>query len=200
MPLHLETIDSWKKEKVPEYAVIVSTNTPSHFIDYTKNDAYYFGDHATAIVISNIHDGYFNLKKSSYNKFNGYSINGKSFSSAELLGIPTSKHLNFNAEKYIDFQLSELINSTRAIKNYGYNLSFVVTDQINSQLASEVIAKELGAEVKHINTVSSYGYAFGSTSGATLSEIKEEVEIGDMIAVITAGAGLNSGYALLQRE
>ena len=59
IPMVLNILDSWRDERVPEYVLFVSTNTPSLHVRYGVDNlsARIFGDAACALVLSRKHQG-----------------------------------------------------------------------------------------------------------------------------------------------
>ncbi len=65
--LMLAHIADWSVARVPEYVLLVSTNTPTTRINYREGDeALYFGDAACALVVSAQRGGKLNLTQAQY--------------------------------------------------------------------------------------------------------------------------------------
>ena len=190
--LALETLSSWKDDKLPDYILFVSTNTPTQKVDYTRgSERLYFGDAATALVLSPRIPGKLNLLSSFY----GTDPQKKDlfifdlFSHAKMLESARSCVIN---------QESEVIK--RAKNDQSIEIS--KTKWIGSQfdfLSTKTIGESFGIGLdNNWNNVDRCGNCLGSSAGCILAEKWDKIATGNEILITQVGVGFSFGYVLLR--
>lgn len=194
-PAHLAVLSTWKKERLPKYALCVSTNAPTQRVNYQKNDTLSasFGDGATACVVSaEDHRGLQMLS-------NHFNVDAKGTPNHELdtLGYLTSRSASSDV---IRAQATDIFKRLAASPGIADNQSRV---KIFWSTRSASIAKEVSEtfgfkENQLINDFSVHGDMLGSSSLHALAEQWQTLCPGDRVAVIVADGGLQSGCATFQ--
>lgn len=189
--LHLATINSWQDARIPDYVLLVYSNVPTVFIDYSKvmNATARLSDSAAALVISPRHKGRLSLLTAS-SQSDVASANQDGFDIAAPLTM------NHATEKMIEAQLEPtgqqaLKQSARAAKR-----NFLMPTQISPK-AVKHLAATLGFAGDQ-TLVSEEGDSLSSGALAPLAQQWGNFASGDKIFAVQAGLGLQSGYFVLE--
>lgn len=197
LPIVFSTISKWKAERLPEYILAVSANTPSQQIDYTydKASASLFGDGASALILSSKHIGKLRVESAVT------AHAGKSYTSLAAI----DRHVLLN-----EFKLPLVSVVADAIYK-------IVSDVIESEKISREKVLLLGPEFmpqatmlaaerlsllqkQIISTSSTHGYSIGSAQGAALAQRWISISQGQVIIGCHFGDGNINGYFVLQGE
>ena len=192
LPLYVEMLSSWKPERVPEYVLCVSTNTPSQHVAYSGSalPAYLYGDAAAAMVISPRHAGKFKVVDS-YIERRGFLK-----PSSEV-----GRHVSFAAEALLPAdEIVALLRQglSRDTAKGGY--SAVAAPQL---YGGDFPSYEKALGLAHdslISGIASSGYSLGASYGVALSSVWSSTRSGDQVALLHAGDGMVSGSILLASE
>lgn len=193
LPSYLEMLLSWKRERIPDYVLCVSTNTLSQHVAYDGSStipAYLLGDAASAFVISPRHAGKMKVASS----FVDNSTNRAAASVVERhvscpadAALPTAEIV----EK-LSLSLGRLAAAKLPTK--------VVGPQMFGGECSE-FEKALGfAQGTMISGTRDVGYALGASAGVALSSLWDSARWGDTIAVLHAGDGSWGGSVMVAAE
>jgi 3-oxoacyl-[acyl-carrier-protein] synthase-3 len=196
LPLCLETFKNWKPERLPEFVVCVSTNTPSQHVDYSKSSiaAHLFGDAASAIVVSTRTAGKVKLVDSYLRRSSAYR---------SLFTI--DRHLSLSVDALLPAnEICQMV--TQGIKRLKekHDVDFGSAKLIGPQLFDGQmvsLAGDLGIEIDAIvSTNQHFGYSIGSSIGAALATAWDGISSGEQVVIIHAGDGLWSGSVLLASD
>jgi 3-oxoacyl-[acyl-carrier-protein] synthase III len=186
-------LSSWKPERVPDYVLCVSTNTPSQHVDYAGAalPAYLFGDAAFAMVLSVKHAGRARVQAA----FLQRGLRGPA-------AVVVEKHVSIDPQQLPSkAELKEQI--VAGLESLAKQSEFVAatTALIGPQLFSAEIsafAPELGIPEAHILSGSrDTGYAMAASSGAALSLVWDSLLPERAVAILHSGDGLFSGSLLV---
>ncbi len=186
--LYLETLSSWKVERIPEYSLLTSTHLPTTRINYaTGPERFFFGDGAGAAIVSKS-SGIFSVE------FATAKIDA---SRSHALSIDLYGHLHCDFQAESDFFIPELAELYRSVKE---KVSGDVTF-IESQLTSKAhgVLKGLVGGDNWYSSVSKYGNTLGAAPYISLSEIQNELKT-EQVVILQSGIGLSVGIVILQRE
>ena len=189
--LHLETLSSWKADRLPENTLILSTHLPTTRMDFREQVVEHsvFSDGAGAAIVSTT-KGPFRVKKAVANIFP---------SLGEKFSIDVYGHLqvDLSFERSVAVpRLTELLAELRPL--LSDNALFV-----DSQLTPESF-RLLESAVGYGNWYSSFsefGNMFGASPFAAIASLKERGEMdAEHIVLIQSGIGLSVGVVILERE
>jgi len=192
IPLLLADLLSWKKERLDGYIMCVSVHAPSLAIDFSKGcEGYIFSDSASACIISN---------KLSDLKILSAATFVKDFTTGGLK-IPINDFLQIDnsfLESGIRQSLEVLLqNFSDKLTNYK-NLYIAGNDYGTGQLEKIVAAKKL--KNCHVYNVSEkLGETLGSSFVISLDELKAQLQIGDLLFMLSPGGGSQSGALLVEK-
>lgn len=189
--LHLETLASWKADRLPENTLILSTHLPTTRMNFREEVVEHaiFSDGAGAAIVSTT-KGPFRVKKAVTNIFP---------SLGEKFCIDVYGHLqvDLSFERSVAVpQLTELLTELRPL--LSSNTLFV-----DSQLTPESF-RHLESTVGYGNWYSSFsefGNMFGASPFAAIASLEERSEMdAEHIVLIQSGIGLSVGVVVLERE
>jgi 3-oxoacyl-[acyl-carrier-protein] synthase III len=164
IPNFLATLAAWKPERVPEYVLCVSTNTPSQHVAYRKDGlaSRLFGDAAVALILSASHS-------------RGFSV-----SYANLVAEPRFR-APFVVEQSISCVVDRLVSSEelevfikaeldilRARDAKLLSSAFVIPPQLYSDEAKDILVRcGLSAE-QVVTAAQEVGFSLGSAFGVAM--------------------------------
>jgi len=191
MALHIELLSSWRPERVPEYVVTFSSNTPTAMIDYRSGvERLLFGDAAGALVLSKKHPGKLNVRECEY---------FTDVQHLDLFALNTGGHMRIAADApaIVAERCATMID--RALRSIERDLQppILITTCLGQ---SELISLARTFNIPEANVWSHFA-AGGNTLGAApicaLAANWSAITPGTQIIVAIAGVGLSGGYMVL---
>lgn len=196
LPLYVEMLSSWKPERVPDYVLCVSTNTPSQHVSYASDvvESHLYGDAAAALVISPRHDGKLTLVDS-YLERRGF------LASTSVV----KRHISVSRESFLPrAEVQGMIEQGLRRSSEKSGGQKTLTKVIGPQLYSGEFPdyeSALGLERGTLISGSAQsGYALGSSCGVALSSVWDSIAPGERVAILHVGDGMWSGSVLLGSE
>lgn len=194
LPLHLGVLNSWKSETIPDLVLCVSCNVPTQRTDYTRgSEGIYFGDAATALVVSPRKEGGLKLVDSYIARTDPAAQGAVSF---DLYGI-THVDEDLMRRQGVSLMIDTLRQalSKGKLKDGGYHF---IGEQINYRDLLAV-CEEFGiSESRHWSNVRTRGYSLGSSAVSVLAENWGRLAVGESLVAVHACAGLGSGYVVFE--
>lgn len=194
--LYFEMLSAWRDERLPEFVLVVSTNTPSHHIAYTRSavPAHLFGDGAAAFVLSRRKQGKYRIVE---------SLVHREHTPRSIVSVDQGISLRYELLKTRD-ELAQVITPLfkEAIHRNNVHLDSVrfTGPQI---LAGDTVqlAQSLGIEPDRVHTASHRaGFALGTSLGSSISEACRSSRSGDYVVAVHGGDGLFNGSLLIAVE
>jgi 3-oxoacyl-[acyl-carrier-protein] synthase-3 len=196
LPLYVETLLNWKPERIPEYVLCISTNTPSQNVSFVESSvpAYLFGDGAAALILSPRQTGKLTVTDS-------YLRRQGSYRSAVIL----DRHVSLSAssmlaEKELFQMMVQGLNRLSEKVTLDLSSAYFIGPQL---YAGDIVKfdRELGLRPEQIcSPVAEQGYSLGASVGSAISALWDQVRPGQQIAVLHAGDGQFSGIVLSASE
>jgi 3-oxoacyl-[acyl-carrier-protein] synthase-3 len=188
--LQLDALASWKAEVVPDYVLLVSSNAPTMRINYSSGvERVFFGDAASALVISPKHAGKLLLKSVQF----GCVANLPDLCVIDAVGH-THMQADFISEHVVAHttrMLAEMLKETGVESN---RVKFI-GPQI-SVTALHKISQGAGLDKQQIvEVVGEQGFALGSAPGAAMAQNWDNFKEKDELLVAAVGSGLSFGRA-----
>ncbi len=186
--VQLNSLLGWQEDRIPEFVLLISTNTPTHSIDYKSGfERLFFGDGAAALLLSVRHAGKFAVKQANF------SVRPNQHA---RFTIDTYGLMHFDPsviEPYIRTEIESLLKTadrTAPAKLIGPQLS----DELNAKLAANLgISPGMSK-----SNMRERGNTLGSSAMTVLAENYESFKAGDRIVITEAGTGLGVGYIELE--
>jgi 3-oxoacyl-[acyl-carrier-protein] synthase III len=183
----------WKEERVPEYALVVSTNTPSQQIAYDRDvdAAWLYGDSAAACVLSRKHPGKYPVLHAASRVVERASpaIVVERYVSHRPADLISSDHLTTVVRAELDLLASRFTD----IFATGI---FIFPQLFSAQCEGLASSRGISAE-RIVSGVKDTGYSFGSSSGVALSSVWDSVVPGQKVAIIHCGDGVCGSSVLV---
>ncbi len=192
LALALQSLSSWKDEKVPDYVLCVSTNTPTQRVHYRiGGERLYFGDAAAAVLVSSRMQGKFRLRKAFY---------GSDPTRKDSISIPLQGHLDCSSRTMSEISRTDDEMLQRAVEETQAPLDRVrwISGRLEPQSLKQSAAKR-GIHIDHVwHTLDRCGNSLGSTVGCVLAERWDKAACGDLLVCTFAGIGYSFGYVVLE--
>ncbi len=191
---HLHTLSQWRAESVPEYVLLLSTNTPTENIsvDQFRKLPIRFCDAAAAMVVSKQHQGRLSLVASAVFP----DSRGRNYISIDTFGGLTldATALDEHFAAYIDRSLAE-VTGQGLVREGGYR--FVCASASGRVLNSIANSFQINARERWFEQLTTQGDSLGSSVGRVLADRWEELIEPKQIVVAVCGSGISHGYAVL---
>jgi 3-oxoacyl-[acyl-carrier-protein] synthase III len=192
IPHYFSMFSSWREDRLPDYALCISTNTPSQHVCF-KDDplaASLFGDAAVAIVISK-------KVKSSVQVLDAHLLHETKGRSP----VVVEGRIQCNADSMLSKQeLKDFLAAQVEQLNSGkFKLSSstkVIPPQLYAAESADIL-KGLGLSGDQIlSTVSNHGFTLGSSYGLCLAQGWSALEGGGAVVMMHCGDGVRGSVVL----
>lgn len=187
VPMFLNLLRSWREERVPEYVLCVSTNTPSPHIRYGSDRvaASVFGDAACAFVVSRKHQGQWRVESTQARE-----------ESARSGGIVVERHITVNepmlpSRQAFAGELNALVSDESVSKSAYFIGTGLLQRDFNDLLRARGVA-----DSRLVSVVPERGYSIGSASGASFVDMWDRAAVGDDVTILHYGDGLSAKVVL----
>lgn len=192
LPMYLEILSAWKPERVPDYVLCISTNTPSQHVDYSGAalPAYLYGDAATAVIISPRHTGKLQVVDSHIERRG-------SLKTTSVVG----QHVSLDAGSLLpSAEVVEALKKGILSDSARGAHDVVIAPQLYSgEFSSFENALGLSQGSLQSGTASS-GYSLGASYGVALSAVWGSLRSGESVTMLHAGDGVCSVSILRASE
>lgn len=188
---HLSSISKWQDERIPDYVLSVSTNTTTQNIDFRSGDeAAYFGDAASAVIISSRIPGKLKVHAASYSTYPMLP----DFLVVDLYGylkIGEKPSLDL-VEPWIETMLGDL-GAKLSAKD---EIKFILPPLFEDDIAKILCTKGFEARNNWSNA-EFLGDSLGSYSASVLAGHWSEINQHSQVLIVEIGAGVGFGYLFL---
>lgn len=192
IPHFLSMFSSWREERVPDYVICLSTNTPSQHVRYADDgaSALVFGDAAVALVLSKKHSGPVKLIGSRI-------AHETSRSPAVVVEGPMSLSRNAMLSKdqlsaFIKAELGELERVRPGILREA----IVVPPQMYGGEALEILEDQGVSRDRVVVSGNEYGFSLGSSCGVALASRWQELSHGAVVVLLHCGDGMQGSVVV----
>ncbi len=194
LSLLLSNLLKWKDERLPDYILCVSTNTPTARLDYSKGlERYLFGDGAVALLLSPRIKGPIRVGSADYKTSAGRSSKTR----VEIYG-----HIHIDDAEYFSYlseQQQEIVR-TLLSSNTGESDKFFFIDNHYPNLDKEALYSLGVHRDRHISHFDKIGSVLGTAPFITFSKSKAQIPAGSTVLLSVAGLGAGTGYVTLGVE
>ncbi len=194
--LHIDTARRWKEEKLPQYSVFVSSNAPTHAVDFHHSESSLFSDGASAVVVSNSKNG-----KSAFRVVDSQVHDDFSRVSdlkiEKLGGIVFAPNLIQEVVIPRNESVLEMISKS---KKDLISQSYLLLNPLGAD-ALKTKAIEIGFAAQNIFCMDQHqGDMLGASSFFCLDTFKNQIPSQAPVFLIAGGIGSGYGYLQLIKE
>lgn len=187
VPVFFNLLSSWREDRVPDYVLCVSTNTPSPHIRYGSDRvaASVFGDAACAFVVSRKHQGLWRLESTQVR------------SESERRGsVVVERHITISEPRLPSREAFEgAVNALVTDESVSKSAYFIGTGLLQREFANVLRARGV-ADSRLVSVVTERGYSIGSASGASFVDLWDRAVAGDSVELLHCGDGLSAKVVL----
>jgi 3-oxoacyl-[acyl-carrier-protein] synthase-3 len=184
--LFFDLLSKWKPERVPEYVLCVSTNTPSQHVNYGCDAVApaLVGDGAAAFVVSRVHAGKWSVRSS-----------GLRTEPAPGAAITVSRALSVNLENMIPpssfaSAVSQELDALEKEFPEAIRSGFFIGPELYAADFQSIAAERGISRERVVSLTGDYGYLLGTSQGAALASLWEQVSPGQVVVLIHCGDGM----------
>lgn len=180
-PVHFSILSKWKKERVPNYVLCVSTNAPTQRIDYSKgSEGWIFSDGAAACVVSLNEGPGLELLWSDYQ----VDVSQLGAHALDTLGYLTRQQVSPDV---LRTQFQRVIKSIEVVQQLwdSKKLDIVFAASEDAAIFKEISSSSAISD-RFENSIEEYGNMFGTNSLADIGARWDSFSNGQLIGVIVA--------------
>ncbi len=191
--LHLDFINSFRRENLPKYVLCVSTATLTHHVNYNdRTDGAIWGDGAAAWVVSTQKNGRLNLVYSSFMS---------DPTRCDAVVVDTFKYFRQDGRAVRNFSVMQTVKLVKQLEDrfdINWERDIFIGHQANKTMLDQIINNREIPSSNHWYNVDRVGNQAGAGAPAVISENWDKIKSGSKIAVAVVGAGLSWGSALFE--
>jgi 3-oxoacyl-[acyl-carrier-protein] synthase-3 len=191
--LHLDILNNFKEESLPEYILGVSTAALTLKVNYNdRTDGAIWGDGAAAYLLSTRHPGKLKLLYADY-------IADPSRCDAVI--VDTLGHFHQDGKAVRSFsvlQTVKMIRQMEAMFSIDWQRDIFIGHQANYTMLKQIVDNREIPDSNHWHNVVNVGNQAGAGAPASLAMNWNNIQPGQKIVVAVVGAGLSWGSALLE--
>jgi len=196
VPHALAVVSRWSSERLPEYMMYVSTNTPSQQVNYHEDpsSAGLFGDAAVALLFG----------KSAGDKGRRIKISYAKFSPEDRRRLPVvaqgSVRLNeddlLSAEQ-LSNNISAELESLRSFDSKLVGNAVFIAPQLYAAQAAEILNRCGVAGDRIVSGVNDIGFSIGASHGVALAKVWEKISKERPVVLMHCGDGQRGSVVLM---
>lgn len=193
--LHVDFLNSFKPEKLPEYVLCVSTAALTQHVNYNdRSDGAIWGDGAAAWIISTREDGRLKV-------LDTYFMADPT--RCQSVVVDTFGHFHQDGRAVRDFSVRQTVRLVKRMEtsfDLDWNRDIFIGHQANRTMLEQITNNRGIGEANHWHNVSEVGNQAGAGAPAVLAMHWDRMQSGQKIAVAVVGAGLSWGSVLLEAK
>lgn len=193
--LHIDFLNSFKEEKMPEYVLCVSTGALTTKVNYNdRSDGAIWGDGAAAWIVSAKHEGKLSVVES------GFAADP---TRCQSVVVDTYGHFHQDGRAVRDFSVRQTVRLIKRIEEahpIDWNRDIFIGHQANATMLEQIINNREIPASNHWANVTEVGNQAGAGAPATLAMHWDQIQKGQNIVVAVVGAGLSWGSVLLHAK
>lgn len=193
--LHLDFLNSFKPEALPDHILCVSTAVLTQNVNYSdRTDGAIWGDGAAAYVVSPRKTGKLKLLHSSYMT---------DPTRCDAVVVDTYGHFHQDGRAVRNFSVLQTVKLLRQIEDQfaiDWTKDIFIGHQANYTMLRQICDNRGIPEENHWHNVTTVGNQAGAGAPASLAAHWDEIKPGQKIVVAVVGAGLSWGVAVLEGQ
>jgi len=191
--LHVDFLNSFKEEKLPDYVLCVCTAALTHSVNYNdRTDGAIWGDGAAAWVVSAKHPGRLKVL---------YSFYSADTSRCDAVVVDRFGFFHQEGRAIRDFSVRQTVRLIRDAEgrfDLDWKRDIFIGHQANATMLQQIINNRGIPESNHWHNVETVGNQAGAGAPASLAMHWDEIAKGQKIVVAVVGAGLSWGTLVLE--
>lgn len=191
--LHIDFLNNFKDDKLPEYVLCISTATITHNVNYNdRSDSAIWGDGAAAWVVSSRHHGKLRVLDSFYTT---------DPSRCDSVVIERYGFFHQDGRAVRDFSVRQtvrLIKRMESIFPMNWEHDIFVGHQANATMLQQIVNNRKIPASNHWHNVTFLGNQAAAGAPSVIAMHWDEIKDGQKIAVAVVGAGLSWGSVLFE--
>lgn len=191
--LHMDLLSNFKEEKVPEYALCISTGTVTQKVNYNdRSDAAIWGDGAAAWVVSTRNKGKLKV-------IDTYFMADPLRCDAVV--VDTFGHFHQDGRAVRNFSVLQTVKLLRGLEErfaLNWEVDAFIGHQANSTMLEQIRNNRGIPDHSHWHNVKHIGNQAGAGAPASLAMNWDKIKPGQKIVIAVVGAGLSWGSVLLE--
>jgi 3-oxoacyl-[acyl-carrier-protein] synthase-3 len=193
--LHLNFLENFEEDALPEYIVCVSTATLTQRVNYNdRSDSAIWGDGAAAWVVSTRHAGKLRIMETS---FSADPVR------CDAVVVDSHGHFHQDGRAVRDFSVRQTVRMMRQIEKkhaIDWTKDIFIGHQANRTMLDQITRNRKVPDSNHWHNVTHIGNQAGAGAPATLAMHWDQLKSGQKIVVAVLGAGLSWGSVLLHAQ
>ncbi len=193
--LHLDFLENFETDALPEYILCVSTATLTQRVNYNdRSDSAIWGDGAAAWVVSAKHPGKLLVRHTS---FSADPLR------CDAVVVDSHGHFHQDGRAVRDFSVRQTVRLIKQIEteyDIDWSRDIFIGHQANRTMLDQITRNRKIPESNHWHNVTHIGNQAGAGAPATLAMHWDQIRPGQKIVVAVLGAGLSWGSALLESQ
>ena len=193
--LHMDFLNNFKPEKLPDYILCVSTAALTQHVNYNdRSDGAIWGDGAAAWIVSPRKPGKLNLLDSTFQA---------DPTRAHVVVIETWGHFWQEGRLVRDFSVRQTVRLVKRLEEnfeLDWNRDIFIGHQANATMLRQIIENRHIPESNHWHNVTKVGNQAGAGAPAVMAMNWDKIKPGQKLAIAVVGAGLSWGSVLLEAQ
>lgn len=191
--LHMDYINNFSEENLPEYVLCISTAALTQHVNYNdRTDGAIWGDGAAAWVVSAKHSGKLKVLDT---YFTSDPLR------CQAVVIDTFGFFRQDGRAVRDFSVRQTVRLIKRMEEkfeIDWNRDTFIGHQANQTMLRQIINNREIPDSNHWSNVTEMGNQAGAGAPAVLAENWGSIKSGQKVAVGVVGAGLSWGSVLLE--
>lgn len=191
--LHVDFVNNFRDEAVPEYVLCVSTAALTQNVNYNdRSDGAIWGDGAAAWILSSKHEGRLSVLDSFFNA---------DPTRCDAVVVENYGHFRQDGRAVRDFSVRQTVRLIKRMESMfpiDWSRDIFIGHQANYTMLHQITNNREIPDTNHWYNVDKLGNQAGAGAPATLAMHWDQIKPGQKIVVAVVGAGLSWGSVLLE--
>lgn len=191
--LHINVLNNYKEEKLPDYVLCVTTASLTHTVNYNdRTDAAIWGDGAAAWIVSPRRPGKLRVLSSFYTA---------DPLRCDAVVVERFGYFHQDGRAIRDFSVRQTVRLIREIESkfeINWKRDIFIGHQANATMLQQIINNRKIPESNHWHNVEDHGNQAGAGAPASLGMHWDEIRRDMKIVIGVVGAGLSWGSVVLE--
>lgn len=191
--LHVDYLNRFKPEMLPEFILCVTTSTYTHHVNYNdRTDGAIWGDGAAAWIMSMKHPGKLKVIETNFQA---------DPTRCGAVVVDRKGHFYQDGRAVRDFSVRQTVRMIKSIEEthpIDWTRDLFVGHQANRTMLEQIVTNREIPPDNHLHNVTYYGNQGGAGAPASISQNWERLQPGQHLIAAVLGAGLSWGSVLFK--